>query len=482
METNQITQENIDALILNYIDNEQYQTAITLLQRKDLPTYDWNSLKQQYYSKHHDILNIAIRPNSKKKDFTRTRIHLPLQKLACDRMAELMFGSEVKRRYSYPTDSNEDTYKQIANAIEKIYKSLKIDDENIQRATTLFACQEFATIIYLKKESNNKYGFNSAYKLRLKTYSPINGDRLYPFFDDYNDLIAFSVEYSKKVYQDDLIKDVVCLDTYTKDYIYHFTKFNGSAYEPPTIEKNVLGKIPCVYCYRKEPLYAPVSKLTLTDSKSLIDEIEEALSNVMDVNKANSSPILVGRNLMNIEQDNGSAPQRFYEVSENGDIKYLTWDQSTDSVRYGVDQLMKLFFQLLQLPDLSFENLRSLGLQSGVAMQMYLTDSNLKIIKEQGVFISLFERECSIIKTILKKINVLWEPFVDNVEVEHIIQSYTPKDISNDIKNLTDANGGKPIISQKESIMEFGLSKDADQTLKQIQEEESQPIRQQLFD
>ena len=46
------------------------------------------------------------------------------------------------------------------------------------------------------------------------------------------------------------------------------------------------------------------------------------------------------------------------------------------------------------------------------------------------------------------------------------------RDEKDDINNLMTANGGKPLMSQRESIERYGQSDDVDKTLKEIKEEE----------
>ena len=76
-------------------------------------------------------------------------------------------------------------------------------------------------------------------------------------------------------------------------------------------------------------------------------------------------------------------------------------------------------------------------------------------------------------KAFLSLINIQWKDEIENVEVENIITPFIQNDEKAEIEKLTTANGGKPILSQLESIKALGYSNDPKATLKQIQEEEA---------
>lgn len=464
----EITEQNIDAVILQTAQNN-INSTIAILQRKEIDVPNWEGLKKKYNKNNHLINDRGFRPDKKKNgdNYYVSRIALSLQKMACERMTELMFALPVQRKYSYPKE-NEEIYIEITSAIENIYKKVRIDALNLDRGEALFASCEIATILYLKEESNTKYGFNSKYKVCLKTYTPKNGDRLFPLFDNYGDMIAFSVEYTRKVLKKGVVVEQTYFDTYTANFIYNFI-LNSN--EEPVVVANPIGKIPVAYCHRDEPIYADVCAKNERE-RGLVDEIEEALSDNSDVNRLNSAPILAGKGL-NTEGDKGGI-LRFYNMGENGDLKYVTWQQATDSVKFQIETLLKMFFMQLQLPDLSFENLKSLNLQSGEAMKMLLTDSHLKVGHEAGRFIEMFDRESSIIKSVLKLMNVVWADYIDKIEIEHIITPFMPNDENITLTNIQKATGGKAVMSQREGIMKLGYSDNIDETLRQIQEEEKQ--------
>lgn len=67
------------------------------------------------------------------------------------------------------------------------------------------------------------------------------------------------------------------------------------------------------------------------------------------------------------------------------------------------------------------------------------------------------------------------------VEVEHIITPFIQQDEKAAIERIQLANGGKPIMSQLESIKAYGQSTNPDETLKQIREDESMGVMEDVF-
>lgn len=170
-------------------------------------------------------------------------------------MTEFMFAIPVKRIY-HNTEGFE-VRQQIAKAIEAIYKYARIDTENIKRANAYFASCEIFTIWYVVEKTNTLYGFNSKYKLKCKTYSPMEGVKLYPLIDELDDMLAMSFEYTKRV-KDEVI---TYFETYTSDKHYKW-KQNGKGWEPVgTVEQIRLMKIPGAYAFRPVPIYHGLTRI-----------------------------------------------------------------------------------------------------------------------------------------------------------------------------------------------------------------------------
>lgn len=431
------------------------------LKNKSVEVPEWSKLLKDYEPTKHKIVDDKeTRKDKVKSDGIlekASRIYIGLEKLLTKRTTEFAFAIPVRRVYHNTDDS--DKRQQIAKAVEAIYKYARIDSENIKRGNAYFASCEIFTIWYAVEKPNTLYGFNSKYKLKCKTYSPMNGVKLYPLFDEMDDMIAMSFEYKKKIKDE----EVTFFETYTADKHYAWKQQEGTWKEISIPQNIALLKIPGAYAFRHEPIYHGLSYIR--------EEIEYTLSRNSDVIAYNSAPVLKVAGKLVGDEEKGES-RRIFRLQDGGDVSYVSWSQSIEALKYHVETLLKLFFMQGQMPDLSFENMKSLGNIGFDARQMILSDAHLKIGDESGAWIEFFERECSVIKEFLKFMNTDWRDEIDNVEVEHIITPFIQNDEAALINRLQKGNGGKAIFSQLESIRMAGYSNDPKETLRQIQEED----------
>jgi hypothetical protein len=442
-----------------------FDNIINDLKEKSVCVPSWDKLIKDYEPTMHDIVTDTVtRQNKVRSDGTveqASRIYVGLEKLLTKRITEFMYSIPVKRIY-HNIEGNP-TRQQIAKAIEAIYKYARIDSENIKRGNAYFASCEVFTIWYTVESPNTLYGFTSRYKLKCKTYSPMDGVKLYPLLDELGDMIAMSFEYTKKVKNE----QITFFETYTANMHYKW-KQEGSGWELVKSEPVAILKIPGVYAYCSVPIYHGLSYIR--------KEIEYTLSRNSDVIAYNSAPILKIAGGIKGSENKGES-RRVYRVEQNGDVAYVSWAQSIEALKYHVDTLVKLFWSQSQMPDISFENMKSLGNIGFDARQTLLTDAHLKVGDESGAWIEAFERECSVIKAFLKMMNVTWKGEVDNVEVEHVITPFIQNDEKSEIEKWVTASGGKAVVSQLEAIKNLGISTDPQETLSQIQKEDETASR-----
>ena len=432
------------------------------LKEKSVYVPSWDMLLKEYEPKLHEIVTDTINRKDKiRKDGSKeeaARIYIGLEKLLTKRMTEFMFAIPVKRVY-HNIEGN-DTRRQIAKAIETIYKYSRVDSENIKRGNAYFAACEIFTIWYVVEKPNALYGFNSKYKLKCKTYSPMDGVKLYPLLDELDDMLAMSFEYKKKVKGE----EITYFETYTADKHYKWCQQGRGWESVGTAEEIKLMKIPGVYAFRPVPIYHGLTRIR--------KELEYTLSRNSDVIAYNAAPVIKIAGQIKGEEDKGES-RRIYRVENGGDVSYVSWSQAIEALKYHVETLLKLYWMQSQMPDVSFDNMKSLGNIGYDARQMLLTDAHLKVGDESGAWIELFEREASVIKEFLKYMNASWKDEIDDIEIEHIITPFIQQDEDATTDRILKLNGGKPVMSQLESIQYAGYSNDAQATLEQIQKEEA---------
>lgn len=439
------------------------ESKISALKEKTINVPMWtgrDGLLQQYDPTRHPVMNRAKYPDIVSEDGVQpvTRVTCDLQRLAVKRMTELATGIPVKRVYQ-PENERQ---KEVATYLEKIFMKNRIDSVNIERGSMLFAGCEVMTLWYAVEQRHTAYGFPSRLKLRCRNFSPMNGDALYPLFDEYGDMVAMSVGYTRKKGK----KLVRYFDTYTANKHIKWSDEQGEWAEVEN-EDITLGKIPCIYMYRPTPIWE--------DTSRIVYEIEWALSRNGNYLRENSKPLFVVFADEEVGYGKEKSPNKeFKAVAQypaNGKAEYVTWQQAVENLKFYVSELRNLFFTQLQLPDWSYEKMSQQAL-SGESRKQLFIDAQLKVKDESGRLIEFFDREVNVVKAFAKiMLGDDYAADIDALPVEVLITPFTITDEKDTINNLMTANGGEPIISQRESIEQLGWSDDVDKTLREIRQQ-----------
>lgn len=443
---------------------------INELKKRTIHVPLWSTLLGTYETSNHEVLTDTLSLKDKENGEKSSRIAIGLDKLLASRFNQFTFAIPVKREYNKPSN---DIQTAIIGAIEKIYENAHIDTMNFKRGIAYYAACEMFTIWYTVKRENTIYGFPCRYKLKCKTFSPMDRVRLYPIIDELDDMIAMSFEYDKKVSD---TKTITIFETYTEDRHFVWEKDNqGNSWEEKTAqikedgtvesgEQIIINKIPGVYLWRPSPVYDGLGGIR--------HELEYSLSRNGNVISYNSAPIVKVKGGIIGKEKKGES-SRIWRVESDGDISYVSWNQSQDAVINQTNTLLKLYWMLSQMPDISFDNMKGLGNIGYDARQTLFTEARLKIIEESGSWKECFEREFNVIKAFLKQMNQSWANEIDNITCKHIITPYVPEDENNSINVRMKANGGLPVESQLESIVKLGQSKNPISTLEEIRKDQA---------
>lgn len=478
---------DIQELIKSAVENGENITG--QLRQKSVIVPPWGELVKEYDPTLHPVMNRDEYPDitlydsrlseTEEDEFGNpkevksavgvekvSRVTYALQDLAVKRTTELCFGIPVKRIY---TAENE-RQNQIATYIDNIFERNHIDTVNIERGRRLFASCEIMTLWYAVKSPNNNYGFDSKLKLRCVTYSPMQGDDLYPLFDDMGDLVALSVAYKRKVKD----QTISYFDTYTADrHLRWSNEETAQASMRLDINEEVeIGKIPAVYMYRPTPVWENTSWM--------VYEMEWAVSRNGNYLRKNSRPILAA--FVGEEIQFGKSPavdSAFRDIVQyppGASLQYVTWNQAIDNLKYYVNELRQMFFTQLQLPDWSYENMKTSPM-SGEARKQLFIDCHLKVKDESGRWLEFFDREVNVIKAYLHQmLPDDWGKDIDALKVKNVITPFTITSEADTLNLYVNATGGKQLMSQSTAIEKLGMVDDTNAELAKIQAESMQDL------
>lgn len=440
------------------------------LKQKNIDVIPWAKLRKEYEPKEHPVYTDRNYRDKVRRGKTEkmTRITYSIQKQAVKRMKELMFTIPVSRKYTTTTEQE----KQAAAIMEAIFKKNRINALNLKRGHKLFASCEMVTIWFAQMQDTIYAGVPSKLKLRCRVFSPMDGDILYPLFDEYDDLIALSVQYTRRKGTDEL----TYFDTYTDAFHYRWVQKNNSGWvEDMQPEPINIGKIAGIYIHRDLPIWE--------DQSDNGYELEWSASRQGNYLRKNSRPtwviysdsqqVTAPKNKKQ-EPSDDNAGRNVLRYGQKDKAEYATWNQATDALKLHTEELRRNIHTSLQLPDMSMEQMKATPM-SGEARKMLFIDCQMKVTDESGDWLEFFDREVNVIRAFCKQMFPSLAGAFDTLTVENKITPFQINDRSQQIKDMSDGTGGKQIISRRTAIRELNLvpEEELDEEEKRIEDEEA---------
>lgn len=429
-------------------DKEKYpQIEITIEQEKEV--FDEKTGKTTVIPK-------------KTKKVEPNRIALPLEQDIVNIQTAFTVGAEPAMECT-PADSE----KGIFEALKQVLKKNKIKYQNRKIVRSWLSEQECAEYWYVTKDDGfwaklkakvaNLFGkAMPQYKLRSVLWSPFRGDKLYPFFDDSGDMVAFSREYKKKDLDD---HEITCFMTVTKDIVYQWKLDKG--WEIVSAFKHGFKKIPVMYCYRPEAYCEKI--------KTIRVRLEKLLSSYADCIDYHFFPIL--KLIGDVEKLSGEFRNRVVQLTGGADAAYLTWDQASDPVKVEFENHFNQAYALTNTPRISFDQLQGSGnALSGVSFRYVFMGAHMAVENHSEVIGSFMQRRVNFLVSALGSINTNFEKASETIDVDVDIVPYMIDNIDDKVKTAVSAVGGG-IWSRREGIMFAGNVDRIDEELKEIEEE-----------
>lgn len=447
-------------------------TIHTLLtSRKHVPFESYEDIMRQWDPYQHDVFDPAKRKKKrikvptdhrdpvsgqtvyKSEEVDRVRIAVPAQKVITERLVGFMLTNAVV----YRANSHGQSVKRMDDKQQKLYDALlhcyhdnkmQYFDKKIVR-TVCSQC-EAAELWYMTTDENGRLGG----EIRVQLLSPEHGDKLYPHFNDWRRMDGFGREYY--VY-DELGTGVLHFDVYTDRHVYKYIN-NGAGWALTDANAHGFTKIPIVYYRQDRPEWA--------DVQWAIDRVEECISNWGDTNDYFGTPkyFIQGRLEGFAEKGEQGA---IFQGGKETHMNVLSWDHSPESVKGEIAYLFNIIFSFTQTPDISFENMKTLGNNtSGAAIRLMFTDPFLKVGNKAEMYGEMFTRRSNIVVNGICNTGVYVKGIdftvAESIDFEPVFEPYIPKNNVELLQLITQSNGGKASTSQRRSIELNPLNDDAD--------------------
>ena len=449
----------------------------------------------EYNVEAHDIFDTTVRPDKTiKKDSLETdangvpiliastvpvaRIGIPMQKLIVKRRVGFMLSDPVKTEATYASES--DAEKKLEALVERIQNDNKMDYRNKEIARRMMSELEVAELWYFVENKEPDDVLKGKYTLRMKILSPDLGDKLYPLFDDSGDMVAFARGYKLR----DGKVEIEHFDVYTSEFEYKYINKDNTWTLDTEVQSmtseglkavnpipSAVKKIMVIYHTQPRPEWA--------DVQTMISRFEEVTSNHADMNDYFGSPILtVAGEILGFAQkgEQGKVLQLANEAKAN----YLALNSPPESIKMELDNLEKLIYALSQTPNISFEQLMSIGGQlSGIALKLMFLDAHMAVKDKEEIFGIGLQRRLNLLKaSIGAVIDASLSSVVRTLQLKPKITPYLPQNVTEMIENITVAKTGG-IISTETAVGQNPLVADAETEMERLANDKTEELASQ---
>ena len=167
------------------------------------------------------------------------------------------------------------------------------------------------------------------------------------------------------------------------------------------------------------------------------------------------------------------APGAVIEGEDGATMQYVSWQQAPEAVKLEIDTLLKLIYTITQTPDISFDAVKGLGAMSGVALKLLFLDAHLKVQDKCEIFDDYLQRRVNVILEYIAQMNTSLADACETIMIEPEIIPYMITSDIDDLNYWMTANGNKPVVSQEESVIGAGISKNPEKTMKKLEEQDT---------
>lgn len=384
----------------------------------------------------------------------RNKIPIPYQKYLNEISLVFLYGRPVKWvQLSENTDEAYDRFKELMREVrfDSVVREAK-------RAAGAEGCAAILYHTYRDDEGNPR--------LLLNVLCKKNNDDIYTLKDQYKRLRAFAWGY---YLTEEGNKTIHHIDIYTAENIYR-CKRGGVGWSVETLD-NPVGKIP-VLLFEQEPEHA--------DVQPMIERIENMESVDADVNDRFANPAMVATAEILNSLPKAEEEAKLFILKNGGDVRYLTWDQASESKRNQFDRLDKHILSKSFTPNIDFDNMKSLGAMSAKAIRKVMLLAVIKAERHKELHDGYMNRHASLIKAILG--NVLDYRHHDQymaLELGHEFQEPFGDDVSDMLADISrQFNDGA--LSRETYVSLSYLVKDANAEMERIKQEQAEQMEQQM--
>lgn len=232
-------------------------------------------------------------------------------------------------------------------------------------------------------------------ELKVELWSPFRGDKLVPEKDSRGKLVSFYRFYITKD-ADGREQQWGCHITPTEVQTYLLVRSEWVLQRDKSFLHG-FEKIPVVYMDRDKPLCDMI--------KTLRSRIEMVWSNSADCNDYHYAPKQIITGDIEVMNSNPTGRHKTIKLENGGDIKMLTWDQSSEMVTAEVEKLEETAYQIMNTPRMSPKEISSTGATSGEAFKYVFAGIRLAVETHEEDVGEYLQRRVNFLLHALSKIH-----------------------------------------------------------------------------
>lgn len=435
---------------------EELKKRKTDLPDKDKLLADWDADKHKVMSEEHrpkrriqtkgeetDDYGKVIRPAEYELKEVN-RISLPLEQDIVNIQTAFTVGTEPK----LTCETEDEQEKALFDIIKKILRQNKIKYINKRVMRSWLSEQEVAEYWYVVDDESwwkkilQKLtpSIFPKKKLKVALWSPFRGDKLYPYFDEYGDMIAFSREYTVKEDNKDVVKFMVIDNKNVTIYADE---------EQTSSTPHGFSKIPVDYIYKDKPYCHKI--------KTIRERLETLLSNFADCLDYNFFPKLTSAGEVTDILNRGTGSE-IIELENGAQIAYLTWQQSPEMAKLEFENLTERAYSLTNTPRISLEYLKGVGgAVSGRAFKYTFMGAHMQVSNHAEDMEEYLQRRINFLVSAVGKLYPKMENASNTIDIEVEIVPFMIDNRAEEIKDAVDAYKGG-VASRQTGIILAGLT------------------------
>ena len=385
----------------------------------------------------------------------RWKIPIPYQTFINEIALVFLYGRPVK--WFQISENTDDGFQNYIRLNEEIRFNAVVREA--KRAAGAEGISAILYHVYRDSKTNEP-------KLLLNVLSKKTNDDIYFIKDQYRKLTAFAWGYYLTEAGN---KTVHHLDVYTADTIYKCKRSNVGW--EVLVRQKPIGKIP-VLMFEQEVEH--------DGTQPMIERTEALTSTDADVNDRFANPAMVATAEILNSLPKAEEEAKLYILKNGGEVKYLTWDQASQSKSNEYDRLDKHILSKSFTPNIDFDNMKTLGNLSAKAIRKVMLLAVIKAEKRKETHDGYMNRHASLMLAILGNVlDYSHKSLYDALQIGHEFQEPFGDDVSETLNDVLRQFGAGGMSTQTMLELSY-LIKDAKKEMELIKQEQLEKMDQQL--